>query len=633
MCGIAGLACNQVERLLDPSALRKMTDMMRHRGPDSDGFWVSPGIGLGMCRLSIIDTVGGDQPIFNEDATVALICNGEIYNYLELREALLLRGHRFKTHSDAEVIVHLYEDHGEEFLHHLRGMFGLALWDKSRQRLLLARDRLGIKPLHYSLSPQGLVFGSELKAVLASGWVEASPDHASLRELFRYGFVRAPRTMLSQVKRLLPGQVLRFERGEIRIRSYWDVKFPHRDHYDPGPSASEWAEELRARLRESVQLHLRSDVPVGAWLSGGIDSSSIVALMQQELGKPSPSFSLGFDSPVVDELSGSRLLDEYPQYQLKGHRRVCSGHHVELIPRGVWHREQPTSLGVEISQMLISEMTAGHVKVILSGEGSDEILGGYPWYRANKILAPLGYLPARLRQALGQLLLAHGKWPGAGRILMAPLSMNRARYSALIGRPGWSDVLPLFAQGVRESLASVPEEFEEFQVPEEFPQWHPFAQLHYLDLKVRMAESVVRGLDLISMAYSLEARVPFLDHLLVEFCATIPPWVKMPGFREKQVLREAMRGILPPEIRQRKKFALSAPTEDWMRGQWPESLEDCISPQRLRKYGYFCPQAVARLRHQHRAGVANRGRWLMLILGTQIWHQQFLESFPFQSSG
>jgi asparagine synthase (glutamine-hydrolysing) len=633
MCGISGIAFNNPKCQASRSMLSGMTSIMRHRGPDGEGFFSAAGVGFGMCRLSIIDRVTGDQPISNEDGTVTVVCNGEIYNFIELRERLQFAGHHFRTRSDVEVIVHLYEDDPEAFLSSLRGMFGFALWDSKRHRLLLARDRLGIKPLHYAITPEGLLFGSELKTILSSGRVTPTLDRLALRDLFECGFIMAPKTLVTEIRRLRPGHLLTFEAGQIREKAYWDVSFPPRDEYNRSLTDDEWAEALREKLTESVRLHLRSDVSVGAWLSGGIDSSSVIALMSREIKTPIQTFTLGFENRECDEAAKGRLLDEYPAYNLAGHRTECRRNHIDLLPKAVWHREQPFGLGVDISRMLISEMTARHVKVVLTGEGSDEILGGYSWYWADKVLSPFASLPSPIRRLAAYWLSDHERWPGAGRILMAPAAMGLPRYRALIGGSRWTDLMDeLFSKEGGPFPAQENREASEFVLPDAFVTWHPFAQLQFLDLKLRMAESVMQHLDLHSMAYSLEARVPFLDHPLVEFCASIPPRVKMRGLREKHVLRRAMRKILPREICQRKKFPLSAPIRDWMQGNLPDFAEELLSETKLRDKGLFSPAFVADLRAQHKSGRIDHSRLLMNILSTQLWEELFLKQFPTSTS-
>ena len=610
MCGIAALVMEEVA--FEP--LQAMVDAMRHRGPDSDGFFLEPGVGLGIRRLSLIDLEGGHQPLRSEDGQIVVVCNGEIYNHVELRQQLEARGHHFRTGSDAEVLVHLWEDLGEAMVARLRGMFALALWDRGRQQLFLARDRLGIKPLHYAFCGGGLVVGSELKTVLASGLVRRCLDSLALTRLFRGGLLPAPDTLLQGVFRLQAGHTLSYQGGQTRLSRYWRPPFPHRRNYQRR-SAQDWAEELRYRLQESVALHLRSDVPLGAWLSPGIHSSTIAGLMAGCLKQPIPSFSMGFEDPTCDELRAGRLLDEFPEYQLRGHRLVCRTNSLEGLEQGVRIREIPTSAGMELVHLQLAQQASLQVKGVLTGEGSDEILSGYPWYRAQKVLGPLGALPGWLRQWLGGALVSQGRWPGAGRILQAPPEMGWERFLALIGRPHWEPLQRLFTPDHRGFLQ---EPLARLDLPEEWPELHPQAQLSYLDLSLRLPEFILRTLDLCTMAHSLEARVPFLDHPLVEFCCQIPPWVKMPGLKEKALLRRATQGILPEEIRRRPTRALTAPTESWMASKWSSALEAHLAPPQIRRFGVFESDEVQRLRrHGH-------PRLLMLVLTTQIWMQHFL---------
>jgi len=386
MCGICGVVFADPERLVDGPMLERMTILLRHRGPDSRGLHRGPGIGLGVQRLSIVDLQTGDQPIASEDGAVVVVCNGEIYNSPELRVELRRRGHRFRTESDVEVIVHLYEDEGVDCLHRLRGMFGFALWDARRRCAILARDRLGIKPLHYAVGPEGLYFGSELKAILASGRIERTLDIGALDDLFGFGFVVAPRTLLAAVRRVLPGEYLVYADGVLSAHRYWRPRFPTPDAPPPARSAGEWAECLRAKMEEVLRVHLRSDVPIGAWLSTGIDSSSVAGLAQRLSNHSIPTFTLGFENPEHDELAGRRTLDQWAGYDLPNERVRCGGQALQLYPKALWHAEDPSAYGIEIPRLILSEAASRHVKVVLTGEGADEILGGYPWFRWDRLL-------------------------------------------------------------------------------------------------------------------------------------------------------------------------------------------------------------------------------------------------------
>ncbi|MEP6997482.1 MAG: asparagine synthase (glutamine-hydrolyzing) [Betaproteobacteria bacterium] len=625
MCGICGIAWSDPRRPVSADTLKRMADSLRHRGPDSEGFLVAPGIGLGFRRLSIVDLKTGDQPISNEDGTVSVICNGEIYNHIELRQRLVATGHRFATASDVEVIVHLYEEHGLDFVSHLRGMFALALWDARRRRLVLVRDRLGIKPLHYAITADGLFFGSEQKAILASGAVEPLPDIQSLRQLLSYGRIVAPRTIVTGIRRLPAGHTLTWSDGRLDIRPYWEATFPARDEYDLTVTELEWADGLRDKLTESVRLHLRSDVPLGAWLSAGIDSSSVTALMSRLVPAPVQTFTLRFEDPEFDELRNQKGLDDYPEYGLAGHRIVCRHGDMDRLPKAIWHAEDSLLGGIGVGQLMVAQATAAHVKVVLTGEGSDEILGGYPWYPTMRLLDPVFMLPRAARRLIASVPMIQRRWPGAATTIAGPREMNFERFSRSIthlrGRPDGSEVLSaeiiaeLGQQGDGLADAAPP--------PAGFETWHPFARMQYFDIKHRMGDGVVLGLDRTSMAYSVEARVPFLDHELVEFCARIPPRVKMKWVREKHILRRAMESVLPPDIVNRKKRGLQVPMDTWLRGALPAFAAERMSGSALRQSGYFDPDKVAALLRRHRAGGENFGQILSVVLGVQVWHDLF----------
>jgi len=601
--------------------LSRMTAIMRHRGPDGDSFHLSPGVGLAMCRLDIKDPAASVGPVTNEDGSVVAVCNGEIYNHAALRERLLTKGHRFQTLTDVEVIVHLYEENPDEFLDELRGMFALAVWDAKRRRLVLASDRFGIKPLHWALTSQGLVFGSELKTVLASGLVAPQLDGQALRQVLRHGFVWTPRTMAANVSRVLPGEAVRFEEGKVTTKLYWDLSFPDADGYDRSVTADQWADGLREQIAGAVRVRLRGDASViGSWLSGGIDSSVVTALMCRELRTPVHSFTLGYENQALDE-SCNRLLDAYPEFQLVGHRTECRRQHIDLLPQTVWHREQPLRAGVDIPRMIISEFTAKQIKVVLTGDASDTLLGGSSWFSANKVLAPFAPLPQPIRRMIARAL--SGRWPGAARILMAPAEINQARFEALTGLTAMKVPEDLLAD--ERALAS--QDSPMLTLPDAFPRWHWFPQLQYFSIKAYFCRQVLLQTDLPAMAYSLETRIPFLDDAVVEFCARIPPWLNMRGLQKKYILQRAVRDILPPELCRRKKFAMAAPTRDWMTGALPEFAASLLSGQSVREKGHFNPSRVAALLAEHQTGQQDHSRLLMTILSTQLWDDLFVKRF------
>jgi asparagine synthase (glutamine-hydrolysing) len=619
MCGIAGVAWVDRRSPGDPPLVERMAAALRHRGPDGRGLHVGPGIGLGVRRLAIVDLATGKQPFASEDGRVTVVCNGEIYNHVELRAELAARGHRFRSTSDVEVIVHLYEELGLESVRRLRGMFAFALWDAEHRRLWLVRDRLGIKPLHYALTAEGLYFGSEVKAILAAGIEAGELDVHALDELFTLGFVPDPRTLLRSVRRLGAGHWLLYEGGRVTRHPYWrygDVIVP-----DDRGSAGAWAERLRDKLEETVRLHLRADVPVGAWLSGGIDSSAVVSLARGIAG-PLSTFTLAFDDAAHDETRGQRTLDRVPGQELPNERILCDSRALERYPEALWHAETPSGGLLDILRLLLSEGAARRVKVVLTGEGADEVLGGYLWFLIDRLSRPLAALPGPLRRAVLLAPLGPARRAFARRLLQGPASMDLDRYARLVGPLGGERRHAVFSAEIRHQLRAG-DDAEGSREPVQLVGRDRFAQLQQLELRFRLPAYINLTLDAASMAYGLEARVPFLDHELVELCARIPSSLKLRGLREKYVLRRALEGVLPGDILWRRKRPLMAPVGAWLRGPLPAFAEELLSPARLQATGYFEPTAVQGLVTEVRAGRGLDARLLLMVLGVQLWDALF----------
>lgn len=625
MCGIAGIALANSNGLTNRHVIQKMTDIIRYRGPDGEGFYAAPGIGMGIRRLSIIDLKTGDQPIYNEDNSIAVVCNGEIYNYIELRDVLMQKGHLFRTKSDVEVIVHLYEDYGVESLAYVRGMFAFALWDRNKRQLFLARDRLGIKPLHYAIAGNGsLYFASELKSILIAGCINREINSLSVKDLFTLGFVLAPKTLFKNIHRVLPGHYIVYKSGSYNLRKYWDLHFPRQGQSVAKTTEGEWAEMVLSKLKEAVRIHLRSDVPISSWLSAGIDSSSIVSLARDISSYPIQTYSLTFDESLrYCEISNKRTLDSFPQFQIPNQKIVCKGDHFNLFPKALWHQEDPNTSGVPILQMLLSEETAKKHKVVLTGEGSDEIFGGYPWFMMDKLIRPFAHLPRLLKHIMSLGTVACRDKRLVRQILLANPTINIERYASLIGHYHKDMFAKLFSGRLLNEMTE-PTSTVFLDKHHDHPNWHPFAQLQYIDSKTRLTDFVTHGLDRLSMAHSLEARVPFLDHELVELCTRIPPLIKMHGIKEKHILRKAMKNKLPVEILNRKKEGLAAPTTLWLRKELPAFAKEALSKESLRQTGYFNPDFVARLLKKHRVGNVKYTRPLMAVLGVQVWDELFM---------
>lgn len=617
MCGIAGVALADPRRIVDGDVVRRMGWALRHRGRDGQGVHIGPGVGLGVQRLAIVDLATGDQPIGNEDGTIQVVCNGEIYNHVDLRATLETRGHRFRTGSDVEVIAHLYEEEGVESVARLRGMFAFALWDASRRRLWLARDRLGIKPLHYTDTPAGLYFASEQKALLAAGIVPGPLDVRALDDLLLFGFVRDPGTLFAAIRRLPPGHWLLYEDGRQTLRPYWRLGEVLARRPDPDGDANTWAERVRAKLEETVALHLRADVGVGAWLSGGLDSSAVTALARR-LGGPLPTFTLAFDAPELDETRGQRLLVDLPGCELPNERVRCGASALERYNDVVWHLEVPAAYTADLPRFLLAETTARHVKVVLTGEGADEVFAGYVWHWADRVLSPARALPPWLRRLLLRGPVGPARRPWGSRLLLGPDPMDLPRFARMAGPLGSENRRALLAPDIRAALGSDGEPAGDPATPAD-----RFAGLRYHDLRTRVAGYVTSSLDRTTMAHGLEARVPFLDHELIELTAAIPTGLFQHHFREKYVLRRAMANDLPAPIAWRPKRGLRAPVETWLRGELPAIVRDFLDPPRLRANGYFDPAAVQALLARHRADPRSDGLLLWAVLGVQLWHELF----------
>jgi asparagine synthase (glutamine-hydrolysing) len=598
-----------------------MIDTLIHRGPDGEGILVKNHFGFGIRRLSIIDLETGNQPISNEDASLSIVCNGEIYNYIELRRYLEKKGHQFQTGSDVEVIPHLYEEHGDDCVQYLRGMFAFALWDDNRQRLMLARDRLGIKPLVFAEDHTGFYFASEIKAILSVFQSERCLDPEALHELLTLGFIRAPRTLFKNIYSLLPGSLGIWQKNLFKIRSYWDLHFPH---VKTQLTMHDWAEGFRAKFDETVKLHLRSDVPVASWLSAGIDSSAVVSVMRHHVDTLQ-TISLSFQDRSYDEITNQKTLSDYKAYDLH-HREVqCTDAHFHWFPKSIWHLENPDFSSVHLAEMILAKETKQVGKVVLTGDGADEVFGGYPWFRFDQWFRPFYLIPDKWRSML-ILESALKNWkPWESQLLIAPSRMDFKRYPFLIGifDPAVRD--GLFASRIKNKLGKGEQASETFRYPESFQTWDRLQKLLYIETKTRLPDYINIGLDRMSMAFSVEVRVPFLDHELVELCAQIPSRLKI-RYREKAVLREAMRGEVPETIRLRKKRGLSGPGTHWLQKDLPETHRNLLSRDMLKRYGYFNPGAVEKILSEHRAQKRNWARLLIAVLGVQTWHRLFIEN-------
>lgn len=623
MCGICGIHVQTDDAPIDPNVLVGMLDHIYHRGPDDDGVYLEPGLALGMRRLSIIDLVGGKQPITNEDGRIVVVFNGEIYNYQELTKELVARGHRFTTSSDTEVIVHLYEELGEECLHQLRGMFSFAVWDKGTRRLFIARDRLGIKPLYYTEIGHQLVFASEIKAILQHPAVKVTPSLPAISNFLSLKYVPSPQTMFAGIKSLPPGYCLTSDKNGTRVRQYWDLSY--REGEKAKGSEEEYAKRLDDLLRESVRLELRSDVPFGAFLSGGVDSSLIVALMSEYLDEPVKTFSVGFegDAESFSELPYARLAAQ--RYGTDHHEVIVRPEDfIDLAEKVAWHLDQPIADEACLAIYMLSDLASKQVKMVLTGEGGDELFAGYARYAGEKLSGLFRSIPA---PAKSLMLGGVGRMPGLRRPKMALYALCQSDEVRRI--TNW---FPLLNEDMKASLLSSEmvgrldgalrcEVFGEHLARTDART--PLNRMLYVDTKLWLADALLARGDKITMASSLEARVPFLDHKLVEFAASLPPKLKLNGLMRKYLLKKVARGYLPTQIIDRQKKGFPMPTSVWYRKQARSFVRDTLSPATIKQRGLFNPAAVEKLLNDHEAELADHAAIIWGLLGLELWFRLF----------
>ena len=628
MCGICGFV-QRSSAVPDREVLLCMAQSMHHRGPDDLGAWVGPGAGLAMARLAIIDLAGGRQPMAAEDGELWGVQNGEIYNFQELRHRLEGFGHHFASRSDTEVLLHGYEQWGEGVLERLSGMFAFALWDADQRRLLLARDRLGIKPLHYCVQGDRLVFGSEIKAILRAPGVERRVNLEALHAYLTYNYVPAPLTMYQGIYKLPAGHLLTWQDGTVRVRRYWDLP-PHNPVLARRPEG-EYAEELLSLLSAAVRSHLVSDVPLGVLLSGGVDSSAITALMAR-LGVKVQTFSIGFEEKSYDELDYARLVAN--RYQTDHHEEVVRADAMALAPRLVDYLDEPFADSSAIPTYLVARMARQHVTVVLSGEGGDEILAGYQTYAADRIAEYYRRLPRPLREWVIKPAAMH--LPVSSRKISFDYKAKRfvsgADLPAADRHQAWKVI---FGEAEKAALYSPEAAAELAQVadPLEFartyhqrsPATDLLGSMQYVDTKLYLPDDILVKTDRMSMANSLEARVPFLDHTVVEFAAALPPDLRLRRLTKKYILRKAVDPLLPRPVVWSGKRGFNVPVAAWLRGEMRGLLLDRLSPERVRQLGFFSPAAVEGLIDDHLQRRRDLSRNLWGLLMFEMWHERYLE--------
>jgi len=620
MCGIAGMVQAHPDGAVDRAAIHRMCEAIVHRGPDDEGIFVKTGVGLGMRRLSIIDLEGGQQPVFNEDKTVWIVFNGEIYNFPELRSQLQARGHVFATHSDTEVIVHLYEEYGAECVHKLRGMFAFALYDERVNRLLLVRDRVGKKPLHYALHNGTLLFASEMKAILAVRPELAKINQSSLLQYMYFGYIPDPATAFQAIHKLPPGHLLEFEKGEVHIRQYWD--FPRYGTYEPA-SEEELLEELEFRLAEAVRIRLIADVPLGAMLSGGADSSTVVALMARATSQPVKTFSVGFRHADFDEAPYARLVAQ--KFGTDHHELILEPDLMETVEMLTRHLEEPFGDSSMLPTYFISCLARKHVKVALSGDGGDEAFGGYDRYRIHLEDRSYRWIPKWVGLWYRDYL--HPLIPSSvpGRNLAYSISLPwEERYTEGVSLQPFQREFGVLSHDFVSSDRSPLTSFRGYL--DQAPADDPLSKVLYLDSKTYLPGDILTKLDRMSMATSLEARVPMLDHLFLEWVTSWGAHWKMRNGAQKFILKKlAERVGVPSEVLNRPKRGFALPLGQWMRGELKDLVLSILLDTQTLHRGYFNANGVRRMLDEHFQGRRDHSARLWRLLIFELWHRNFLE--------
>jgi asparagine synthase (glutamine-hydrolysing) len=632
MCGIAGMVEFGQDAHADSGVLRRMCDIMAHRGPDDDGFFIQGRIGLGMRRLSIVDLATGHQPISNEDDSVWIVFNGEIYNHRSLRERLITLGHRYRTQSDTETIVHLYEEYGKDCVLHLRGMFAFAIWDAKRRSLFIARDRLGIKPLYYRLTARTFIFGSEIKVLLAYPGVRPEFNRAALPEFLSFGYLSGDETFYAGVQKLMPGHRLEIdEQGNLRVEEYWDLPQavadkPHDERY--------YVESYRELLEGAVNSHLMSDVPLGVFLSGGLDSSAVAALMTKLRREPVETFSVGYTEQTYSELPYARTV---AQHLNSIHHEVFMSRQdfFGALPKLIWHEDEPIVWPSSVSLFFVAQLARDRVKVVLTGEGSDETLAGYSRYaftlknfafdRVYRNLVPSG-IRHRLRDSI-----ATSTWINATarrKISHTFLALDGESWDSFY----FDNFFSAFNQKDQSDLLA--DEFHgEIAAGSAYHNvlayWKKSSgdllqRLLYTDIKTYLVELLMKQ-DNMSMAASIESRVPFLDHVLVEWATRVPASIQIRGGTGKQILKKAMEDLLPHSIIYRPKLGFPTPWSGWLAGAQLDSIEQMLLEPRSIDRGFFNRAAIERLFREHRAQYRDHYDRIWRLLNLELWHRVCLE--------
>jgi len=628
MCGIAGFVGASIRDVSDHQnsiVLKRMCQVIAHRGPDDQGMMVKDGVALGMRRLAIIDLVAGHQPISGEDGSVTTVFNGEIYNYRELQRDLEGRGHHFQTNSDTEVIVHAYEEYGSACVNLFRGMFAFALWDSRARKLFLARDRVGKKPLYYTSTPEGsFVFGSELKSLLQHPEVSPKINVEAVDAYLTFGYVPDPLSIFQDIHKLPPGHRLTHIDGRVTVEKYWDFCF------EPVEARREedYLDELRALLDEAVRIRLVADVPLGALLSGGIDSSTIVGLMSRYTSRPVKTFSIGFREDSYNELKYARVAAKH--FGTEHHEFIVTPESCDIVDKLVWHFDEPFADPSAIPTYIVSKLARQYVTVVLSGDGGDELFGGYTRYVIDHRRSGFAYLPRFFRYGIMQPLsrrLPHGAW---GRNYIYNVALDPVdRYTDGMSFFTTLNKLSLYPADFRRQLSGggIHERFREYAMSVQTGQ--ALDRLLYLDSKTYLPGDILTKVDRMSMAVSLEARAPLLDHKLIDFVTRLPASIKLKGVETKHIFKRAVRNVVPDEILDRPKQGFGIPIQKWIKEQLRELTHETLTEPRTLQRGYVEPRYIKKLLDEHERERRDHSMALWVLLMLELWHRTFVDAKPF----
>lgn len=626
MCGICGKI--SLSGHVEETLLKKMTSCLSHRGPDDEGFYLKNNIGLGHRRLSIIDLSPlARQPMSNEDETIWIVFNGEIYNFLELRKDLIGRGHLFRSRSDTETVLHLYEDYGTECLKYLRGMFAFAIWDEKVQSLFLARDRIGKKPLYYLHSSDTFCFASEIKSILQDKTFEKIPDFTAIHHYLTYQDVPSPWTAFKNIKKLPPSHYLIYKNGKVTIKRYWKISYLPK-HTMP---VNELKKEILERLKEAVRIRLISDVPLGAFLSGGIDSSAVVAIMSEVMNKPVKTFSIGFKEDTYNELKYAQVVAK--KFKTEHTEFIIEPKALDIIDKLIWHYNEPFADSSAIPTYYVSKLAREHVTVILNGDGGDENFAGYGRYVANQISIWMHrILPSSIAKLILPVisLMPHGKTPNnffwrlkrfLGEYIKSPEMRNAhwlCHFTSDMKKELYTD--DFFRQvSSTDSFELIFDKYKEAEAD------NFLDKTLYADVMMYLPDDLLVKVDIASMANSLEARSPFLDHEFMEFVARIPSDLKLNSSITKYILKETLKGILPDEVLYREKMGFGVPIDHWFRNELRDMAYDIILSEKAISRGYFKKETIKRILDEHMSNKWNWHNHIWNLLMLELWHRMFID--------